>query len=70
MKNNVQHAIVLKHECYYHDLSQWRSQNAHQRETTGSSSRVLLRPSIAFFFKMGTPLKGKNLLPEGANCFL
>ena len=44
--------------CY-----QWRSQNAesyaHQRETTVSS-----------LFKMGTSLKGKNLLPEGANSFL
>ena len=25
--------------------------------------------SIAFLFKMETSLKGKNLLPEGANCF-
>ena len=26
--------------------------------------------SIASLFKMGTSLKGKNLLPEGANSFL
>ena len=33
-------------------------------ETTGSSSDSLqLHP----FFKMGTSLKGKNLLPEGVN---
>ena len=25
---------------------------------------------ISSLFKMGTPLKGKNLLPEGANSFL
>ena len=47
---------------------QWRSQNTvnvqHQREDSWSSSDSLqLRP----FSKMGTSLKGKNLLPEGAN---
>ena len=50
---------------------QWRSQNAekyvHQRESTGARRDYLqLRP----FFNMGTSLKGKNLLPEGANSFL
>ena len=39
----------------------------HQRETTGSSNDSLqLRP----FSKLKTSLKGKNLLPEGANSFL
>ena len=51
--------------------SQWRSQNVrkcytHQRETTVTSSDS----SIASLFIMGTALKGKNLLPEGANSFL
>ena len=40
---------------------------AHQGKTTGTSSDSLqLRP----FSKMETSLKGKNLLPEGANSFL
>ena len=40
---------------------------AHQRETTVSNSDSLhLRP----FSKMGTSLKGNNLLPEGAYSFL
>ena len=34
----------------------------HERETTVSSNMSL--------FKMGTSLKGKNLLPEVANSFL
>ena len=52
---------------------QWRSQNAEKvahtkGETTGSSSDSL--NSIMSLFKMGTSLKGKNLLPLGANSFL
>ena len=35
---------------------------AYQRETTGSG--------ITSLFKMETSLKGKNLLPTGANSFL
>ena len=40
--------------------------DAHQRENTVPDIDLLqLR-----LFKMVTSLKGKNLLPEGANCFL
>ena len=41
--------------------------SAHQRETTESSDDSL---QLCSFSKMGTSLKGKNLLPEGANSFL
>ena len=55
-----------------HIRHQWHSQNAEKvthlnRETTGSSSDSL---QLHQLFKMGTSLKGKNLLPEGANSFL
>ena len=40
---------------------------AYQRETTASSNDSLQNTSL---FKMGTSLKGKNLLPEEANYFL
>ena len=51
---------------------QWRGQNvekkyAYQMETTGSSSDSLMN---CFPYQMGTALKGKNWLPEGANSFL
>ena len=51
--------------------SQWRSKNA---EKVMHTKGRLLDPSLILFnctlFKMGTSLKGKNLLPEGANPFL
>ena len=50
---------------------QWRSQNA---EKVTHIKRRLLDQAMIFFncvpFQMGTSLKGKNLLPEGANSFL
>ena len=55
---------------YIHN-QQWRSQNAEKaRHIKG---RLLAQAMILFNcvpFQMGTSLKGKNLLPEGANSFL
>ena len=48
----------------------WRSQNAEQVTHT---KRRLLKQAVILFNRvpshMGTFLKGKNLLPEGANSF-
>ena len=52
-------------------ILQWRSQNAEI--VTHIEGRLLDQAVIHFNcipFKMGTSLKGKNLPPEGANCFL
>ena len=46
---------------------QWRSQLPTSKGDYWVKKWVL---SIASLFKMGTSLKGKNLLPEGANYFL
>ena len=50
---------------------QWRSQNAEN--IAHIKWRLLYQEIILYItslFKMGTSLKGKNLLPEGANSFL
>ena len=50
---------------------QWRSQNAEK--VTHVKERLLDEAVILFncvLFEMGTSLKGKNLLPKGANSFL
>ena len=50
---------------------QWRSLNAEK--VTHIKGRLLDKAVILFNcvpFKMGTSLKGKNLLPEEANSFL
>ena len=52
-------------------VKQRRSQNAEK--TTHIKGRLLDQAMILFNcipFQMGTSLKGKNLLPEGANSFL
>ena len=52
-------------------LMQQRSQNAEK--VTHIKERLLDQAMILFNrvpFQMGTSLKGKNLLPEGANSFL
>ena len=50
---------------------QWRSQVAWENRTSKGDYWIKqCFSSIAFLFKMGTSLKGKNLLPEGANSFL
>ena len=50
----------------YYVSYQWRKDYAHQRETTGTSINSLQsRP-----FTYRNSLKGKNLLPEGANSIL
>ena len=49
-------------------MLQWRSQNAEK--VSHSKGRLLDQATIRVLFKMGTSLKGKNLLPEGANSFL
>ena len=55
-----------------HHLYQCRSKNAEK--VTHFKGRLLEKSVILLncvhFFKMGTSLKGKNLLPEGANSFL
>ena len=53
-----------------HGTIQWRSQNAEK--VTHIKGRLLVKQwfsSIAYIFIMGTSLKGKNLLQEGANSF-
>ena len=50
---------------------QWRSRNAEK--VTHIKGRLLEQAVILFIaslFIMGTSLKGKNLLPQGANSFL
>ena len=50
---------------------QWRSQNI--KKVTHIKADYWIKQwfsSIAPLFKMGASLKGKNLLPEGANSFL
>ena len=50
---------------------QWHSQNA--QTVTNIKGRLLDQATILFHcvpFQMGTSLKGKNLLPLGANSFL
>ena len=50
---------------------QWRSQNA--QKVTHIKGRLLNQATILFNyvpFQMGTSLKGKKLLPGGANSFL
>ena len=50
---------------------QWRSQNAEKICTSKGDYWIKQRfSSITSLFKLGTSLKGKNLLPEGANSFL
>ena len=49
----------------------WRSQNAEKLRTSNGDYCIKQGFStIMSLFKMGTSLKGKNLLPEGANSFL
>ena len=52
-------------------ICQWHSQNAEK--VTHIKERLLGQAMVLFIyvpFQMGTSLKGKNLLPEGANSFL
>ena len=50
---------------------QWRSQKAEKLRTSKRDYSMKQWFSlIASLFKTGTSLKGKNLLPEGANSFL
>ena len=54
----------------FHDVRR-RSQNAEK--VTQIKGRLLDQARILFnwiLFRMGTSLKGKNLLPEGVNSFL
>ena len=56
--------------CCPHE-EQWRSQNAEK--VTHINGRLLYQELILYNhvpFQIGTSLKGKNLLPEGANSFL
>ena len=52
-------------------MKQWRSQNAEK--VTHIKWRLLDQAVVLFNcvpFQIGTSLKGKNLLPKGANSFL
>ena len=55
---------------WIHRLHQWRS--GFNEKVMHIKGRLLdqAMTSTAFLFKMGTSLKDKNLLPEGANSFL
>ena len=61
----------VKKKISYCDTKQWHSQNAEK--VMHIKGRPLIKQwfsSIASLIKMGTSLKGKNLLPERANSFL
>ena len=50
---------------------QWHNQNAEKLDTSrGGYWNKQWLSSIASLFKLGTSLKGKNLLPKGAKSFL
>ena len=61
----------IVNECMKFELEQWRSQNAeivkHIKGRPLEQAVILL---IASLFIMETFLKGKNLLPHGANPLL
>ena len=79
---SVLRCLSLANYCYNSARSKWRSKNArksyaHQRKTSGASSdpphlrpfskwELLLKERICSQ-RERTSLKGKNLLPEGAN---
>ena len=65
--------VLLSFLCDNEQINQlqWRIQNA--KKDTHIKARLLDQAMILFkcvHFQMGTSLKGKNLLPEGANSFL
>ena len=62
------HAVTIFRSQF--DIPQWRSQNAEK--VTHSKGRLLYQALIFSNyvpFRVGTSLKGKNLLPEGGNSF-
>ena len=66
-KKEIQYSLEIKICTLNNDVAMTLKKYAHQRETTVSSNDSL---QLCPFSKMGISLKGKNLLPEGANSFL
>ena len=63
--------IILLSRFSLENVMRWRSQNAEK--VTLIKGRLLSQAVLLFnwpLFEMGTSLKGKNLLPEGATSFL
>ena len=66
-KKEIQYILQIKTCTLNKDLARTLKKYANQRETTVLSNDSL---QLCPFSKMGTSLKGINLLPEGANSFL